>query len=74
MDDDVIARVESFGMNEGQPEMPRGQPIFEWDIGVPIDGDDETPIDDDDGDNNLQDENAVQELEYDNFYEDEIGK
>ena len=38
--DDVIQQVEALGLNQGQPEMNRGQMLFEWDIGVPIDEDD----------------------------------
>ena len=39
IDQAVIDRVEELGANEGQPIMPNGVPIFEWEPGLDIDDD-----------------------------------
>ena len=39
IDQEVIDRVEEIGADEGQPEMPLGQPIFEWTPGTNFEDD-----------------------------------
>jgi hypothetical protein len=37
IDDDVIARVHEFAVTEQQPPLFDGMPVFEWNVGFPID-------------------------------------